>query len=176
MKNRITKKDGLTLLELVVTVALFGILSLLITRIYMQVLAAQDRIIDEQNLVGDVNFVTAVFNDQAQRASAHISTFPCDDYGICQYGRYFCVNSSGNRACMIDLSQIPTHYSVSNNKMQVDKGGTGGSFYDLTSSRVSFDNVKFETSTDGRQLSIKLEASGDSQYGQKIYYQNYITK
>jgi len=172
----INKRSGLTLLELIITVALFGILTLLITRIYLQVLSAQDRIIDEQNLVGDLNFVTAVFSDQALRASSHVSAFDCDDVTPCPVNEYYCVNSSKTMACLQDITIVPTNYWVASGKMKVQKGTPIGSVYDITSSKVTFNNIAFDTYNSGRDISIKLEASGNSLYNQKVYYQNYFAR
>jgi type II secretory pathway pseudopilin PulG len=164
-------KSALTLLELVITVALFAILTLVITRIYMQVLSAQDRILDEQNIVSNLNYATAVFIDQASKVTAH--TLPdCFGNNTCN-GQYYCTNGDNDKACF-NNQEPPTAVNfikTAEGRFQVQKGAT----YDIISSDVTFSDVKMESAT-STELMIQIEATGNSQYGQKIYYQNYITK
>lgn len=139
----------------------------------MQVLAAQDRILDEQNIVGDLAYSTAIFIDQANKVTQHNALMPLDCGGTPSCGsNYYCANIAKNRACFMDQSSNRVDFIAGSGRFKVQKGGTT---YDIISNDVSFTNVIVSSSTD-RELILQIEATGDPQYNQKVYYQNYITK
>lgn len=169
--NSQTNNKGLTLLELVVTVALFAIMSLVITRLYLQVLSAQDRILDEQNIISDLNYATAIFLDDARRASVHMN-FTCDSTP-CTDGQYFCTVS--NRACLTGRNLSQVDYYNNGGVMTADLALVN--HYAITSTDVTVNSMTLQTSgSAGDQIEIKIKASGNNQYNQSIFYQNYITK
>ncbi len=139
----------------------------------MQVLAAQDRILDEQNIVGDLAYSTAIFIDQANKVTQHqvFPPSPCGSVTDCG-PNYYCADSDNKRACFIDQAGNPVHFTASSGRFKVQRGGAT---YDIISNDVSFTNVIMSSSTD-RELILQIEATGDPQYKQKVYYQNYITK
>lgn len=175
ISQRKNNQQALTLLELVVTVALFAILTLAITKLYIQVLNAQDRILDEQNIIADLNYATAVLTDEARRSA--LQTVPaaaCGDTPManCQ-DKYFCSSTVFDRACMMAKNSTRINYYTD---AGIFKATRGGSIYGITSSDITFSSTKFESNAAGDQLNIQIQADGDNQYHQKIYYENYITK
>jgi prepilin-type N-terminal cleavage/methylation domain-containing protein len=166
---------GLTLLELVVTVALFAVVSLAITKLYLQVLSAQDRILDEQNIIADLNYATTVFVDEARRSV--LQTEPAgacgDTLGINCANKFFCSSSVADRVCLMGRDYARINYYTAAGLFQALRGG---STYGITSSDINFSVASFRANTVGNQIDIKIEASGDNQYQQKVFYQNYLTK
>jgi len=173
IKSKTQNNLGLTLLELVVTVALFAILTLVITKLYIQVLSAQDRILDEQNLVADLNYATSVFMDESRRASMQMAPFPCTGALPSCQNKFFCSAPGDVTACMVSAGVNPVNYY---NDQGIFKVMRVTPIYAITSSDITINSMKLQADTDGQQLRIQFKASGNNQYGQSIYYQNYITK
>ncbi|HRH21664.1 MAG TPA: type II secretion system protein [bacterium] len=170
-----TLPKALTLLELVVTVALFAILTLSITKLYIQVLSAQDRILDEQNIIADLNYASSVFIDEAKRSALQVvPASGCGDTAAvnCQ-NKYFCAASDLSKACMMNKGLVRINYYTDTGLFKATRGG---SIYSITSSDISFSATKLEPNSSGDQLNVQIKASGDNQYQQEIFYQNYITK
>ena len=170
-----TLPKALTLLELVVTVALFAILTLSITKLYIQVLSAQDRILDEQNIIADLNYASSVFIDEAKRSAIQVvPASGCGDTAAvnCQ-NKSFCAASDLSKACMMNKSLVRINYYTDTGLFKATRGG---SIYSITSSDISFSATKLEPNSSGDQLNVQIKASGDNQYQQEVFYQNYITK
>ena len=176
-----TLPKALTLLELVVTVALFAILTLSITKLYIQVLSAQDRILDEQNIIADLNYASSVFIDEAKRSAIQVvPASGCGDITAVNYtaavdcqNKYFCATSDLSKACMMSKSLVRINYYTDTGLFKATRGG---SIYSITSSDISFSATKLEPNSSGDQLNVQIKASGDNQYHQEVFYQNYITK
>lgn len=166
---------ALTLLELVVTVALFAIVSLAITKLYIQVLNTQDRILDEQNIIADLNYATAVFLDESRRSV--LQTEPAmacaDTPAVNCANKFFCASVSLDRVCLRGRDYARINYYTANGLFQALRGG---STYGITASDVNFSASSFRVNAAGDQVDIKIKAQGDNQYQQQVFYQNYLTK
>ncbi len=169
-------QPALTLLELVITVAIFAILTLIITRLYVQVLNAQDRILDEQNIVSDLNYSMGIFLDESRRATQQATAAPTCGGDACPNNNYFCSKSTNDMVCLVGKDATQVYYwKNANGLIEAHRGSNS---YVITSNDVSFPSTFLFDEVTGRgdQLQIQIRAKGNDQYGQEIFYENYITR
>lgn len=165
------KISGLTLMELVVSISLFAILILVATKTFTKITDIQNRTKDEQNIEGDLRYATGVFMDEARNALLHESPdSTCGGAGCT--GVYFCTDAGGDTLYLRDKNNICVTYSLINNNLVVNRGGTT---YTITSNDVVVNSVKFLPSTLNDRVLIKLKASGASDFKKSISYQTAIT-
>lgn len=174
MTSRHNLKPALTLLELVVAVSLFAILTLAATRVFLRVMDVQGKMQEQQTLEGDFRYAINVFVDEVNKAKIYnTSTCTCDGYAGCDAAAYFCQYNS--HLCLTDANNTCIEYFLSGNQLQVKRAAAT---YTITSRDIVIDNLSFviaaPTSTKSVSLRAKLRANENN--GETMFYQTTITK
>lgn len=173
MKQTAAIKDnrGLTLIELIVAVGLFAILTLAITRVYLRVIDVQQRINQEQNLEGDLKYAMNVLTDETSKAKIH--TADCGSCTGCA-GKYFCSDGAG-RLCMLDANSNCVEYFLDANKQIIVKRG-GGTEYVITSKDIAVQTLNFEIGSRGDYFKILANIRSTEYPSQSLVYQTLIAQ
>lgn len=174
VKNNKQKILGLTLLELVVSVALFAVLILVATRTFTKITDIQNRTKDEQNIEGDLRYAMGVFTDEVRAASLHLpgEPAPCDTVAACNYV-YYCVNDAKDTLYIRDKNNTcVSYYRSAGKSLVVERGGTT---YTITSADVTVDSLKFLPSALSDRILVEIKAHGSTDYNKSISYQTAIT-
>lgn len=169
---------GLTLLELVVALALFAILILAITRVFLNVSDVQQRVYQDQNIESDLRYGIGVLVDEAKKGKPHSSD-------VCQgttltgcTGKYFCMlGGSSDKVFLRDKSDNCVQYYLSNGQLMVQRGAQ---IYTLTSSDIVLDILQFDVNLvdapqSGNSLMVFAKARTREVGGPNILYQTAVT-
>ncbi len=170
-KNGQQKILGLTLLELVVSIALLAVLVLVATKTFTKVTDIQNRTKDEQNLEGDLRYAMGVFADEVKTASLH-HNMDADCGGPGCSNVYFCTFPNSSILYVRDKNDSCVYYSVIDNQLVVNRNGTS---YTITSDDVVINSINFLPSSLSDRILIQLKATGASDYNKSISYQTAIT-
>ena len=164
------KLTGLTLLELVISISLFAVLTLVATRAYTKITEIQDRTKDLQNMEGDLRYAMNVLADEAKNATPHTAGGDPACGGAGCNNVYFC--TSLGQLYLRDKNGVCVTYSLSGSNIVINRNGTN---YTITSNDVTVSTLTFATSTAGDRVLLKLRASGSTDYNKTINYQTAVT-
>lgn len=167
---RYKNHKALTLMELVVSISLFAVLTLVATRIYTRIADLQERNRDLQNIEGDLRYAMGVFADEVKGAQLHPAGGDDDCGGAGCADEYFCIDSGV--LYLRDKNNLCVSYSLSGTNLVVNRGGTS---YTITSDDVSIGVLNFTASAIGDRVLVQLRASGSTDYNKAINYQTAIT-
>ena len=165
------KLRGLTLVELIVAISLFAVITLVSTRTFTKVTEIQDRTKDLQNIEGDLRYAMGVFSDELSYASLQTDS-SCGGSGC--NGKFYCITGTapGQTLWLRDKNNVCVKYVLSGTNLMVSRGGTS---YTITSDDVSVSALTFSTSTAGDRVLVQLRATGSAEYNKSINYQTAIT-
>jgi prepilin-type N-terminal cleavage/methylation domain-containing protein len=165
------KLRGLTLVELIVAISLFAVITLVSTRTFTKVTEIQDRTKDLQNIEGDLRYAMGVFSDELSYAILQTDT-SCGGSGC--NGKFYCITGTApsQTLWLRDKNNVCVKYALSGTNLLVSRGGTS---YAITSDDVSISALAFATSTAGDRVLVQLRATGSAEYNKSINYQTAIT-
>ncbi len=170
-------KTGLTLIELLVALALFAVVTLIVTKVFMNVTDVQRRIYQDQNLEGDLRYAVNVLSDEAQRAKIHSTE--CDSYCTACSGKFFCLGiSTSSVVCLAAQDNSCVQYYQSNGQLIVQRGAQT---YAITSSDVTLESLVFkhdllDAAQNGNSLEIFARVKNKDAGGGSLVYQTALTK
>lgn len=134
MKQKINKK-GFTLIEMLVSVALFSVIILSATRIFQLVVRSQRNAIASQTLQENIKYFFEVVSRETRmsiRTSGNCLSLP--------NGEVFAVNAENTELYLKNEKRECVTYSVSDGRFQIDRDGTSGY---LTPSIMTISDLKF---------------------------------
>jgi prepilin-type N-terminal cleavage/methylation domain-containing protein len=179
--KRVSLRRGLTLLELITAVALFAVITLAVTKVFLSVSDVQRKIYQDQNLEGDLRYAMNVLFEEAKEAKM-FSTDRCGATGCvgCN-NKYFCTPAGDNTTlCMQNQHGDCISYFLENGQLVVQRDTQK---YTLTSNEVTMESLKFNTaileafqSQNGRTVEIFAKIKNKESDGASLLYQTAITK
>lgn len=166
---------GLTLLELIVAIGLFAILTLAVTRIYLRVVDVQQKINEEQNLEGDLRYAINILTSEAQASQINTGAVTgcvsCVDTSC--NGKFFCTNSTKDRLCLIDKSNNCVQYYLTSEQLIVQRGSA--TQYAITSKDIAINQLVFEVGSQGNYVVVKTSLKSKEVKPQNLVYQTTIS-
>lgn len=167
------KPNGLTLVELVVAIGLFGILALIGVRIFTRMTEIQERSQELQNVEGDLRYAMDVLINESQDSIARTGAdASCGNPLTCDTPDFFCVNPLNTELCLLDKNSVQVKYFLANGSLIVDRGGTQ---YAITSDDINLTEINFLLSPLSDRVVVQISASANGDYNKTINYQTAIT-
>ena len=172
-------RAGLTLLELVVALALFAMVALVITKVFLNVSDVQRKIYLDQNIEGDLRYAINVLADEAKKASLHGTE--CDSYCSGCLNKYFCTATGPGmppftKVCLNEGGSCVQYY-LSGGQLVVQRASAT---YTITSTDVVIDKLEFKTdlvdaTEKGNTLEVFARAKNKEADGNPMLFQTAIT-
>lgn len=148
INNKITKQDGATIFELVVSIAIFSVLVIAITSIYQMVYQAQRNAVDARNTQESMRFVMEVFSKELRSAMR--------DDGTCTSGNYI-YDTNGTALDFKNYKGQCVRYYLSGDSLMVNREAVTAT---ATPNEIRVSNLQFvvqESASEQARVTIEAD-------------------
>ena len=174
IRKIIKNKEGITLLELTVAVAIFTVMMLSVTQIFKSVIDGQRSAVAGQNIQESMRYALEVMSKE-MRSSQKASGGDCSGFGM--PGKVFKVDN-GDELYFKNYKDQCVKYELSGNRLQITRDGSADF---ITPSQIKVINLKFivvdivNTKQSNVKMKMEAEALGKEMNKQSIKLQTTIS-
>lgn len=173
-KYNILNNRGVTLLELMVSVALFAITILMSTQIFQTVLEGQRQAVASQDMQESIRYVF-------ERVSKEIRTAVKDETGVCNAapGKIYRVAGGGSEIVFLNYKGQCIRYFLNNKRLSIQRNG--GAIQNMTPANLVITRTLFQVTDNSDYVQAKvlmrlqMEISVKNQSTQKLNVQTLVS-
>jgi len=172
----INNKEGLTLLELTVAVAIFSVMMLALTQIFNMVIRGQRNAIAAQNIQESMRYAMEVMSKEIRMAQKDVGgPGQCPLVGN---GDVYSINAQGDKLYLKNYQGKCVTYSLNGTRLEIERNGISNF---ITPDEIKVSNLAFSivdnVGVDQSMVTMKMdiEAVGKAMHKQSVTLQTTIS-